>query len=139
MRRIRPGARENVRPQTVRKEEPEGGREETVRVITVGTVRRGTVRTADRGETARAIIAETVRRAAVRKEGREESVRATTGITAREIVQTITVGIVRRGTVRTADREARAVTTAAGVRTVPRADVRTAGEARAEGIPSAVR
>ena len=89
----------------------------------MGTVRRGTVRTADRGETARAIIAETVRRAAVRKEGREESVRATTGITAREIVQTITVGIVRRGT----------------VRTVPRADVRTAGEARAEGIPSAVR
>lgn len=82
---------------------------------------------------------ETVPREAVRTE-EAVTVRPTIGIITVRIVQTITAGIVPRGTARMEEAEiVRADTAIAAEMTVRRAAVRTAGADRAEGIRSAVR
>lgn len=129
-------ARTAVRKEGTRRNVPEViiiGAEETV---PRGIVRMEEVRTA-RATTAR--IAETVPREAVRTE-EAVTVRPTIGIITVRIVQTITAGIVPRGTARMEEAEiVRADTAIAAEMTVRRAAVRTAGADRAEGIRSAVR
>ena len=111
--------------ETARKEGPA----ETVRDITAGSVRRGTVRKEEQAQTVRGITAGSVRREAARKE--ERIVRDITGITTVQTVQTITAGSVRRGTVR---KEEPAATITADAETAHREAVRITAADRAEEI-----